>query len=65
MKGVKYADIRGDMLNRLKKSVHISGFEKYLIFSTRVDITGVILIYTWDTFLGHPVCVLSVWVFIQ
>ena len=42
MKGVKYADIRGDMLNRLKKSVHISGFEKYLIFSTRVDITGVI-----------------------
>ena len=24
-------------------------------FSTRVDISGVIFIYTWDAFLGHPV----------
>ena len=29
-------------------------FPKYLFCSTRADISEVTFIYTWDTFLGHP-----------
>ena len=49
-------------LEQTQKLVHVSGFRKYLLFSTRTDISGVTLIYTWDTFLGHPVfAVVEMW----
>ena len=44
-------------LSRSKKLLHVSDFQKYLFFSTRADISGVIFIHTWETFLGHP-CIL-------
>ena len=31
-------------------NLHASGFQKYLMFSAILDVSGVILIYTWDTF---------------
>ena len=42
-------------LCRSKKLVHVSGFQKYIFLSLLQFFSGVIFIYTWDTFLGHPV----------
>ena len=39
----------------LNKLLYVSAFYKYIISSCRVSISRVIPIYTWDTFLGHPV----------
>ena len=33
---------------------YVSGCQKYLFFSTRTDISGVIFIYTWDILFGTP-----------
>ena len=41
--------------NGSKILAQVSGFQKYLICSTKVDISGVVFIYTWDTFLRHLV----------
>ena len=35
---------------RKLRLLHVLGCQKYLIFSTRVDISVVIFIYTWDIF---------------
>ena len=41
---------------QIQEIVHVSGFQQGL-FSIRADISGVICMYTWDTFLGHPVVI--------
>ena len=41
-------------LNRSKNVLHVSGSQKYLFFSTKAHISGVIFIYTWDILFGTP-----------
>ena len=49
-------DLNERRLNNLINIFKKSAFSKRNSFSFGVSIFRVILIYTWDTFLGHPVC---------
>ena len=41
-------------LDRSKNVLHVSGSQKYLFFSTKAYISGVIFIYTWHILFGTP-----------